>query len=86
MILSILLDGPCRFCELEHSVPGIGGRMLSERLKTLERHGIVERHAAGGPRTRVDYRLTPKGYGLEPAIHAIAAWADRWAPDVAVSG
>lgn len=78
LILSILFDGPRRFCEIEHAVPGIGGRMLSERLKVLERHCIIERRVFSESPARVEYSLTAKGHGLRPAIQAIETWADRW--------
>jgi DNA-binding HxlR family transcriptional regulator len=80
LILSILLEGPRRFSELEHAVPGIGGRMLSERLKALEAAGIVERRVQTGLQTRIAYQLTDKGHGLKPAIREIEAWANRWEP------
>ncbi|HEV3309095.1 MAG TPA: helix-turn-helix domain-containing protein [Chloroflexota bacterium] len=84
LILSILLEGPHRFSELEHAVNGIGGRMLSERLKVLEAHGIVERQAHAGAPARVEYRLTAKGQSLRPAIREIEVWADRWEPSLVV--
>ena len=80
LILSILLEGPRRFSELEHGVPGIGGRMLSERLKALEAYGIVERRVQAGSPNRIEYNLTAKGHGLKPAIREIEAWADLWEP------
>ena len=80
LILSILLEGPHRFSELEHAISGIGGRMLSERLKVLEAHGIVERHVSDGSPTRIEYALTAKGLELRPAIREIEVWADRWEP------
>ena len=86
LILSILLEGPHRFSELEHAVPGIGGRMLSERLKVLEAHGIVERRVHAGGTARIEYSLTAKGFGLRPAIREIEVWADRWEPAPASVG
>lgn len=72
------MQGPRRFTDLEHSVPGIGGRMLSERLKDLEAHGILERmnNSEGG--VRMEYGLTAKGYGLREVIASIQQWADAW--------
>ncbi|HZT96025.1 MAG TPA: helix-turn-helix domain-containing protein [Chloroflexota bacterium] len=78
LILSILLQGPHRFSELEHSVPGIGGRMLTERLKDLESHGILKREARSESAGRVEYSLTSKGYGLRRVIAEIQKWADEW--------
>ena len=36
LIVHQLLSGPKRFCEIEHALP-ISGRLLSERLKELEK-------------------------------------------------
>ncbi len=52
---------PRRFGELKDGLPGIGSRTLSQRLKELEKQGIVERHAFAEVPVRVEYSLTPKG-------------------------
>ena len=83
LILSILLQGPRRFSELEHSIPGIGGRMLTERLKDLELHGIVERLACQTPSGRIEYALTAKGSALRRVVSEIQVWADEWESTIA---
>lgn len=50
-----------RFNELKDSLPGIGSRTLSQRLKELESQGIVERKAYAEVPVRVEYKLSPKG-------------------------
>ena len=42
LILYQLLEGPQRFNEIESALP-VSGRLLSERLKELEKEEIVER-------------------------------------------
>ena len=66
------------FAELTQVVPGLSDRLLSRRLRELEREGLVERrvHAATPP--RVSYSLTEKGTALRPAIRELRAWAQRW--------
>lgn len=80
LIVSLLLESPRRFSELEHGVPGIGGRMLSERLKALEAQGIVERQIHDQSSSKIEYCLTAKGHGLESALREIEVWADKWEP------
>ena len=75
-ILIVLLDGPCRFSEVRELVPDLSDRLLSERMKELEAHGIVERRAIDP--VRVEYRLTPKGLALEPAVKALKEWAEAF--------
>jgi DNA-binding HxlR family transcriptional regulator len=77
-ILRVLLDGPMRFSEIAAAVAELSDRLLSERMKELERRGIVERIVHSGPPIRVEYRLSEMGLELEPALLEIQRWADRW--------
>ena len=77
-ILSVLLEGPLRFSEIRALVPDLSDRLLSERLKELEYEGIVDRHVIDGHPIGVEYRLTPKGEALEPAVGALKRWAGDW--------
>jgi DNA-binding HxlR family transcriptional regulator len=79
-ILYVLLhaDGPLRFSEIAHAVPDLSDRLLSERMKELERCGIVERHVAATSPVRVEYRLTDRGHDLESSLAELKGWADRW--------
>jgi DNA-binding MarR family transcriptional regulator len=53
--------------------------LLSTRLRTLVRAGVIERHEDGN---RVTYELTPAGRELRPIIEAIGTWGIRWIPDL----
>jgi DNA-binding HxlR family transcriptional regulator len=77
-IVCALTDGPLRFGELTRAVPGLSDRLLSRRLRELEREGLVEREVEAGSPTRVSYSLTDAGHELGPAIAEIKAWARRW--------
>jgi DNA-binding HxlR family transcriptional regulator len=79
-ILYVLLhhDGPLRFSEIAHAVPDLSDRLLSERMKELERCGIVARKVAATSPVRVEYTLTDRGRDLEPALAQLKHWADRW--------
>ncbi|MEK4762854.1 helix-turn-helix domain-containing protein [Viridibacillus sp. FSL E2-0187] len=77
LILYQLLEGPQRFNEIESSMP-ISGRLLSERLKELEKEGLVERHVYTEVPVRVEYTLTEKGQGLKAAINEIENWSKKW--------
>jgi DNA-binding HxlR family transcriptional regulator len=77
VILFCLFDGQVqRFSELERRVTGISQKMLAQQLRQLEADGIVERteHAEVPP--RVDYRLTPWGQQLCPALDALLRWGE----------
>ena len=55
---------PRRFSELKESLPGIGSRTLSHRLRELETQGIVRRTVFPEVPVRVEYSFTPKGARL----------------------
>ncbi len=79
-ILYVLLhaEGPLRFSEIGHAVPDLSDRLLSERMKELERCGIVDRNVAATSPVRVEYALTDRGRALEPALAELKGWADQW--------
>jgi DNA-binding HxlR family transcriptional regulator len=74
LIIYVLLNGPQRFGQLESCLP-ISGKLLSERLKELEKWGIVKRHVYPEVPVRVVYELTERGKQMEPIISAIHHWA-----------
>jgi len=79
-IVNALLRGPARYAELRAAIPDINDRMLSERLKELEREGILSRRIIPEAPVRVEYELTEKGRDLEKSLRAVADWAAEWIP------
>jgi DNA-binding HxlR family transcriptional regulator len=77
-ILRVLMEGALRFSEIAQAVPELSDRLLSERMKELERRGIVERRVISGPPLRVEYSLSEMGHELEPALAELQRWANRW--------
>ena len=76
IIVRNLLGGVTTFGHIRAGAPGIPKAVLTERLATLIRAGVVERRV--GPGRRVTYHLTDKGADLEPLCDAMAAWGMRW--------
>ncbi|MBA1140605.1 helix-turn-helix transcriptional regulator [Mesorhizobium sp. CCANP35] len=73
-ILTELWAGSTRFNDIRRGVGYISSGLLSKRLKELEAAGLIERledRAAG----TVDYVRTEKAILLEPALNALAEWA-----------
>jgi DNA-binding HxlR family transcriptional regulator len=85
LVLRDLAFGPCRFSELERSLTGISPRTLSQRLKTLEDEGIIERRAFAQSPPRVEYHLTSKGRDLVPIVDAMRGYGERWLDGLAVA-
>lgn len=77
LIIHQLLHGPQRFCEIESAI-SISGRLLSQRLKDLEREGIVHREVYPETPVRIEYSLTEKGRALKPILAEIEKWAETW--------
>lgn len=77
LIIYQLLEGPQRFNAIEAALP-ISGRLLSERLKELEKEKIVERKVYSEVPIRVEYSLTDKGRSLEGTVREIETWAQNW--------
>ena len=85
-ILRALRAGVHRFSDLKAAIPDLSDRMLSERLKELEKEGIVERSVFPETPVRIDYHLTTKGEALGGVMDAIADWAYTWVAQKAVGG
>lgn len=78
-IVRVLLHGEAmRFGEIAEAVPELSDRLLSERMKELEAHGVVKRTVRPGRPARVEYELTEMGRELAPAVYEIERWARRW--------
>ena len=82
LVVRELLRGVTGFNELERSLPGISRSTLSQRLKHLEKEGIVARRTNGDGRA-VEYQLTGAGRDLADVLEAVGVWGIRWlVPDV----
>lgn len=76
-ILSELWAGSTKFNELRRGIGSISPALLSKRLKELEVRGLVER--IEDPATgAVDYVRTQMAIDLEPALNALAMWAQQY--------
>lgn len=75
LVVRELLLGSTHFNELRRGVPKMSPALLSKRLRTLERAGVVDRRGVG---QRTSYHLTPSGRELEPVVTALHSWGTRW--------
>jgi len=81
LILRDLSDGVNRFSALERSLAGISPKTLSERLKALEKAGIVTRRSFAEVPPRVEYNLTDMGRDLIPLIEHMREYGTKWLSD-----
>jgi len=71
-VIWYLSGGPRRFGELRADIPRISAKVLSARLRELEKKGVIERRLIASSPPSAEYALTALGGELMPAIDAIA--------------
>lgn len=69
-------DGVHRFIEIQRRLGSITAKTLTERLRQLERDGLVVRRAYAEVPPRVEYDITELGRSLSPVFAALATWTD----------
>ena len=79
ILRDFFLHGPRRFQQLQVSLKGIAPNTLSERLRTLEENGVVERRFYSMNPPRAEYVLTAKGRELGPIVRAMRDWGRKYA-------
>ena len=79
LVVEALLGGPQRFNDLLGQIPGIAANILSERLKRLEREGLVIARSYSERPPRAAYQLTGDGSELAGALQLLARWGARHA-------
>ncbi len=78
LIIRTLLNGQKRFSDISSAIPNMSARMLTERFKELESHGIVTRTVYPETPVRIEYELTEKGKDLSTVMDEIQKWAEKW--------
>lgn len=74
LVIRDLLGGTRRFSELRRSLGAISPKTLTDRLRTLEEHGLITRTVFAEVPPRVEYCLTDAGRTLAPVLGAMADW------------
>jgi DNA-binding HxlR family transcriptional regulator/putative sterol carrier protein len=77
LIVRELAPGPRRFTDLVDGLPGISRKLLTERLRALERDGLIARQELPPPAARQVYQLTDDGRDLAHAMAPLIAWGAR---------
>jgi DNA-binding HxlR family transcriptional regulator len=71
-----------RFNRLLESIAGITPRILSMRLKELEKNGFIERAVEKRSPMIVQWRLTQKGKDTLPILMQLVAFGSKWYSDI----
>jgi DNA-binding HxlR family transcriptional regulator len=67
--------GRQRFNDLKDLAGGITAKVLTQRLRQLERDGLVARFYFGEVPPRVEYEITPLGASLAPVFASLVTWS-----------
>ena len=79
LVIRELTMGSRHFNDLRRGVPRMSPTLLSKRLATLVRAGVISRRNEDG---RVSYDLTVAGRELESIVQAVGRWGIRWIPEL----
>ena len=74
IVRELALRGACRYTDLRNGLPGIASNLLADRLRQLEKAGVITREDAPPPIATTLFRLTPRGEQLRPIIDDLMRW------------
>lgn len=81
LVLVSLASGPKYYSQIQRDVSGISHKMLSQTLRTLERHHFLTRTVYPSIPPRVEYALTPLAQTLLPTLQNLLIWAEMHAAE-----
>ena len=80
LIIREILRGNTQFNRFMENIKGITPKVLTERLRELERLAIVRRRIVSEYPIRVEYSLTDMGKGFEPILLSAASFSMKYMP------
>jgi DNA-binding HxlR family transcriptional regulator len=84
IIVAYLSERPCHYSELRQLLPGLSDKVLTERLKDLQRSGLVIRSKPSNSKSRPPYVLTARGATLRPILMDLYLWGSKHADSFGV--
>jgi DNA-binding HxlR family transcriptional regulator len=79
LVVEALLEGARRFNDLQDQIAGIAPNILTERLRRLEREGLVIAQPYSERPPRYVYELTAAGRELAGVLTLLSDWGARHA-------
>src|SRR5436190_22444590 len=74
IVRELMIGGPSRYTDLQNGLPGIATNLLADRLRDLEKAGIVLRETAPPPVATSVFSLTARGQALWPVLAELGRW------------
>ncbi len=75
LLIRNMLSNHTRFNQFLESIEGMNQKILSARLKEMEKNGLITRKVYAETPPRVEYFLTQKGRALKPILDQMAAFS-----------
>jgi DNA-binding HxlR family transcriptional regulator len=82
LIIREMLRGTTQFNRFVENIEGITPKVLSERLRELQKFGIVRRRIVSEYPIKVEYEMTDLGREFEPVLLAAASFSMKNMPKV----
>lgn len=82
LIIREILRGHKQFNRIMENIEGITPKVLTERLRELEYHGVIRREIVSEYPIRVEYSLTDAGRGFESVLLSAASFSMKYLPKV----
>jgi DNA-binding HxlR family transcriptional regulator len=79
-VIWYLREGPRCYTELKHDLAGVSAKVLSHRLRCMEKDGIVSRSKRLTSPPTVWYELTEPGRELLEAVERVVSVGQRMKP------
>lgn len=81
VIICHLDKSATRFLELQRMLPGVSQKVLTEKLRELEKDGIVEKSIISELPLKVEYSLTESGSRLYEILRQLEMWSKDYIND-----
>jgi len=78
LIIKHLFSGTKRFGVLRKLLHNVNARSLTNCLRNLEGHGVINREIIATVPVTVEYSLTDKGRDLKKIITSMYLWGEKW--------
>jgi DNA-binding HxlR family transcriptional regulator len=82
LIIREMFRGTTQFNRFLENIDGITPKVLTERLRELQKFGIVRRRIVSEYPIRVEYEMTDLGKEFEPVLLAAASFSMRNMPKI----
>jgi DNA-binding HxlR family transcriptional regulator len=74
IVRELMTSGPSRYSDLLKGLPGIATNLLADRLRDMEKSGLVRREDAPPPVATTLFHLTERGEALHPVLEELGRW------------